>query len=398
MKTVDYENIRKFGYYLFEQMAGDENPVISPVSAYLTLTVAGCGADGTTRDEFYNVLGKNMEMLSGGINNIFFKQDGDEKLFLSNSVWIDKQFMVNNEWADTVKHLAGAEIFQAELFRKETMDAINQWVCSKTNGMIDLLQTEPFDRQVMLALFDTIFFRGKWAYPFQMYKTKKEPFHLNSCQTALFLPQTKQVDMMNRNGSQLDYISNDFAEGIILPYHTNKEIRYDKTRPHDKNMQEGMDSCGILVFVAIKPRENISIREVCHRLDSKTMKKLMKSRRTKMIDLKLPKFEVVFDKMLNESLINMGLDECFDMENADFTSMGKSQRGEKLYVKLMRQKSKIIVNEQGTEAAAVSELLGAPRAVLKTKKLYFNEPFFYMIMDMNTEVPLFIGILDNPIS
>ena len=64
----------------------------------------------------------------------------------------------------------------------------------------------------------------------------------------------------------------------------------------------------------------------------------------------------------------------------------------------MRQKSKIIVNEQGTEAAAVSELLGAPRAVLKTKKLYFNEPFFYMIMDMNTEVPLFIGILDNPMS
>lgn len=117
-----------------------------------------------------------------------------------------------------------------------------------------------------------------------------------------------------------------------------------------------------------------------------------------MIDLKLPKFEVVFDKMLNESLINMGLDKCFDMENADFTFMGKSQRGEKLYVKLMRQKSKIIVNEQGTEAAAVSELLGAPRAVLKTKKLYFNEPFFYMIMDMNTEVPLFIGILDNPIS
>ncbi len=106
------------------------------------------------------------------------------------------------------------------------MDAINQWVCSKTNGMIDLLQTEPFDRQVMLALFDTIFFRGKWAYPFQMYKTKKEPFHLNSRQTARFLPQTKQVDMMNRNGSQLDYISNGFAEGIIFPYHTNKEIRY----------------------------------------------------------------------------------------------------------------------------------------------------------------------------
>jgi serine protease inhibitor len=45
-------------------VVSDENPVISPVSVYLTLAAAGCGADGTTKDEFYRVLGKNMETLA----------------------------------------------------------------------------------------------------------------------------------------------------------------------------------------------------------------------------------------------------------------------------------------------------------------------------------------------
>ncbi len=399
MKVVDYENIRKFGYYLFEQMISDENPVISPVSVYLTLAAAGCGADGTTKDEFYSVLGKNMETLPNSVKNIFFQQGENLNLFISSAAWIDERFIVNSKWSDTAKHLAGTEIFQAELFRKETMDAINKWSDNKTNGMIDLLLTEPFDRQVMLALFGIIYFRGRWASPFPADKTRKETFYLNSGRTAYSQMQTKQVDMMNRNRGRLDYISNGFSEGILLPYHTSKKFEYDRTSSYDKDIQKLMwDSCGALAFIAIKPKGNISIREVYHRLDNKTVKKLMKTRRYEMIDLKLPKFEVVFDKVLNESLINMGLAECFNIESADFTSMGKSQKGNKLYIELVRQKSKIIVNEQGTEAAAASELLGAVRAILKTKILYFNEPFLYMIMDMNAEIPLFIGILDNPVN
>lgn len=67
-------------------------------------------------------------------------------------------------------------------------------------------------------------------------------------------------------------------------------------------------------------------------------------------------------------------------------------------MELVRQKAKIIVNEYGTEASAVSELLRPLSAVYKVKKLYFNEPFLYMIMDTEHELPLFIGILDNPMS
>lgn len=205
--------------------------------------------------------------------------------------------------------------------------------------------------------------------------------------------------MMNMEEDRFGSISNDFAEGVILPYHTNKKFEYDETSPYDEDIQELMwNFCGNLAFVAIKPKGNIGIREVYRLLDSETMKKLMENQASEMIDLKLPRFEVVFDKVLNESLINMGLAECFDIKNADFTSIGNARTGDTLYVELVRQKAKIIVNEYGTEASAVSELLRPLSAVYKVKKLYFNEPFLYMIMDTELELPLFIGIMDNPMS
>ena len=52
-----YEAVQKFGYELLAQNIQDKNPVLSPVSAYLALAMAGCGADGTTKEEFYKVLG-----------------------------------------------------------------------------------------------------------------------------------------------------------------------------------------------------------------------------------------------------------------------------------------------------------------------------------------------------
>ena len=68
-----------------------------------------------------------------------------------------------------------------------------------------------------------------------------------------------------------------------------------------------------------------------------------------------------------------------------------------LYVSLIRQKAVLTVDEEGTEAAAATELLGVLRAMaMPQKKLYFNEPFVYMILDIEKELPLFIGILDKP--
>ena len=118
-----------------------------------------------------------------------------------------------------------------------------------------------------------------------------------------------------------------------------------------------------------------------------------------MVDLKLPKFKSTFDINLVESLTKMGLNECFDENRANFSLMGKDTKTEMtLYVSLVMQNAVLTVDEEGTEAAAATELLGCLRGIMPKppKKMYFNEPFLYMIMDIDRELPLFIGILDNP--
>ena len=298
------------------------------------------------------------------------------KLSIANSAWIDDEFTVNDAWMDTIQSRMGAEPYQADLSTEETMNHINNWIDEKTNGMIDKMLTEPLEDQTRLALFNTVYFKGKWEIPFEASDTYKEDFYLQRGQA-----ETVQADMMNMYATDLDYIANDFAEGVVLPYQT------------DGNQD--------IAFIALKPTGDTDVRDVYGKLTGTVMQDILVNNQTIAVNLKLPKFEITFDKNLTECLKNMGLSECFDEEKANFDQIGKAKSGDNLYIELVRQKAKIIVDEEGTEAAAVTEILmmcGAALEPEEPKELYFNEPFIYMIMDMDNTMPLFIGILDNPVS
>ncbi|MDE6056194.1 MAG: serpin family protein [Lachnospiraceae bacterium] len=378
--TDSYESVQKFGYDLLAQSIQDENPMLSPVSAYLALSMAGCGADGTTKEEFYNVLGNDMMALSDDMMNILPAKGDLLNLSIADSAWIDEAFIVDDTWLGTVRSRMDAEAFQTDLSTENTMNEINHWIEDKTNGLIDKMLGEPLDEQARLALFNTVYFKGKWEIPFEANDTCKEDFYLYKGQDA-----AEQVDMMNLYETNLDYIANDFAEGVILPYQKNDD-----------------SSCENLAFVALKPIGNENIREVYDKLTDEVIMDILVNKQTELVNLKLPKFEITFDKELNECLSNMGLVECFDVERANFDRMGKTQSGDNLYISLVHQKAKIIVDEEGTEAAAVTEVIMACGAAIvepqNPKEVYFNEPFVYMIMDLDKELPLFIGILDNPVS
>lgn len=382
--TIDYniesyESVQNFGHDLLAQCIQDKNPVLSPVSAYLALSMAGCGADGTTREEFYNVLGNDMMTLSDDMMNTLPAKGDLLNLSIADSAWIDDDLIADDTWLSTVKSLMDAEVFSADLSTEKTMNEINHWIDDKTNGLIDKMLGQPLDESARLALFNTVYFKGKWEIPFDAVDTHKEDFYPDGDQGT-----AEQVDMMNLYMTDLDYVANDFAEGVILPYQRN---------------DDGKDSEN-LVFVALKPTGDSGAREIYGKLTSEVIADILVNKQTGLVNLKLPKFEITFDKELNDSLSNMGLSECFDMEKANFDQMGKTRSGDNLYISLVRQKAKIIVDEEGTEAAAVTEVIMACGAAVEPrepKEIYFNEPFVYMIMDLDKEIPLFIGILDNPV-
>lgn len=394
-----YESVQQFGYKLFAQNIDSKNPVLSPVSAYLALSMAGCGADGATWEEFHKVLG-DMEVYSDDMmNNI--PQNGEKlKLSLANSAWIDDEFIVEDAWLGTISSLMRAEAFQANLATAEAMNSMNDWISGQTNGMIDKMIDTPLDDMTRLVLFDTVYFKGKWETPFESWNTHQEAFYPDPTQDTAAQSELcnypsidaiksmqyrqEQVDMMNLYMTYLDCISNDFAEGVILPYQNNAE-------------ESGRQNAR-LALIALKSTDNESIRDVYNQLTPEIIKNMLLNRQNEMVNLKLPKFEVTFDHELNKSLINIGLTECFEPEKANLSQIGKTLSGDNLYISLVRQKAKLIVDEEGTEAAAVTEIVARDGGgtLSEPKELYFNEPFLYMIMDLDRELPLFIGILDNP--
>ena len=392
-----YESVQKFGYDLFRQNMQEKNPILSPLSVYLTLAMAGCGADGTTKAEFIKVLGDNMSSFSADIINIFSVKEEDMNLSIANSAWIDRKFTVNETWTNTIKSLMGADVFLTELPSYETMNNINRWVAMQTNGLIDQMLTEPLEpkERIRLALFNTIYFKGKWENPFKASDTHKEDFYvLDEGKENCLRRRSIQVDMMRNKTAELEYVSNDFAEGVILPYLTNQRMHFG----FSDCQNTGKEHCKRLGFFALKPKTRYSVRDVYNKLSKCIIRKMLSNRKWESIDLKLPKFKSTFDVNLVESLTKIGLTECFNENKANLSLMGKDAiTGSTLFVSLVRQNAVLKVDEDGTEAAASTELLGCLRAMLRPQKeLYFNEPFLYMILDMERELPLFIGILDNP--
>ncbi len=381
-----YERLQRFGYDLFAQNIQDQNPVLSPVSAYLALSIAGSGADSATREEFDSVLGADMAVYSGDMMNSLPRSGERLELSIANSVWIDDEFHVDDVWMGMVRSLMDAEAFQADLSTEAAADSMNRWIAAKTNGMIDQMLEDPLDRWTRLVIFDTVYFKGRWEKPFEAQNTHREDFCVDKAQGI-----TEQVDMMNQYWSSLDYISNDFAEGVILPYQNNPEEGFEQHQSipyRDAKM----------ALIVLKPRSGGDIRDVYGRMTMEAMESMLSNRQNEIINLKLPRFEVTFDKELNKCLHDMGLRTCFDPVRADFTRMGTTQSDANLYISLVRQKAKIIVDEEGTEAAAVTEIdmRDGCGTLSEPKDLFFNEPFLYMVMDMEQKLPVFIGILDDP--
>lgn len=366
-----YQPVQDFGFSLFKANIQETNPVLSPVSAYIALTMAGEGAEGNTKQEFLNVLGEQeaMTVMSDSMMHTLPQATDNLTLELANSAWIDDEFTVKDEWIGKVTSLYDAQAFQTDISSLKAMNAMNDWVESNTHELIQQMIEEPFEEETRMVLFNTLYFDGKWQNPFMMETTYEEEFHINDTETI-------QVPMMQQHDENYEFFENDDFKGIVMPYQD-----------------------GNLSFVAILPKGDRTIREVAADLDADRLSDILNQRAYQTVNIKLPKFEVSFDQVLNESLQNMGLIDAFDGEKADFSSIGTTDSGYPIYISMVRQKAVVKIDEEGTKAAAATEAAMVECTSMLVEEpieMYFDQPFLYMIMDMETELPLFIGIMDNP--
>ncbi len=370
----DYDPAVTFGLSLFSKAAenGDENPVLSPLSAYLCLAMVQNGAGSDTLKEFEQVLGADTD----GVNSIsraliqsLTSTEGDTKLSIADSAWADDDHaQIREDYLQTITDNFGADVFTADLPSDAALQAINAWVNEKTNGLIPTLHEQNYPDSTVLVLLSTIYLKAKWQNEFLGSDTYDGDF-TPAGGAAVSVP------FLHAQESRRDYINADGAEGILLPYNDGKTA-----------------------FIALRPTDGSDIRAFISSLTAERLAAYIGSASETLVNFSMPKYTIEYSLYLNDILKEMGLNLVFDSGSADLSGMGTGVNGP-LYLSWVFQKVKIEVNEEGTEAAAVTEAAMTESAMMPTEppaELHLDSPFFYAVVDLSSGVPLFMGVLDDP--
>lgn len=373
-EVTDYTMIGDLGAGLMQYAAAQEaeNPVLSPLSAYLCLAMLMPGANENTKAEFEKILGADWDYVSALAADIaaqLEKTGGSTKLDLANSIWTDDdKAVIEEEWLKTVKAYFGPDIYSADLPSDGALKAINKWVNDKTNGMIPKLHDENYDKDTIMVLLNALYMKAEWAHKFEGNDTYDREF-TKADGSAVTVP------FMNMYEAYESYIKTEDAEGIMLPYDD-----------------------GRLAFIALKPGSG-DARGYASSLTGAKLKELIAAAKADtFVTVNMPKFSTGYSVYLTDALKAMGMTDAFDPDLADLSGAGRGVDGP-LYISYVFQRVKVDVDEEGTEAAAVTEIAAAEGCALPVDEpivLTFDKPFVYAIVDTETGVPLFAGVMENP--
>jgi serpin B len=357
-----------FSVQLFQNSASThKNSMISPFSVLYALGMTANGAKGNTLAQIEDVFGVSIpklnEYLHVYMNNL---PSGDKcKLSLVNSVWFRdvETFAVNEDFLQLSADYYDAAIYKAP-FDEKTLKAINGWVKTRTDGMIEEILDEIAELAVMY-LINAMSFDAEWM---NIYKE-------NQVHTGVFTSlsgEKRGTEMMYC--TEYAYLDNGSASGFIKYY-----------------------SGGRYAFAALLPNEGISINDYVATLTGQGLAGTLKNVQRVKVDTAIPKFESEYALEMKDILIGMGMPDAFNSMFADLDGLGLSSDGN-LYISRVIHKSFVAVDERGTKAGASTVVevsrSGSPEPE-ETKTVYLDKPFLYMIIDSETGIPLFIGtVLD----
>ena len=369
---VVYNSTSEMAFTLFDEVNSiaepNKNFTISPLSLSETLAMLASGAEGETRNELNKFLG--FEKMSQDDVNGAFKAlnswlpicDRRTTLNIANSMWFDEGFPVLDSYKKTNSNYFDAETKVVDLQTEKTMNDINSWCSKNTRGCIPKILDEPLDYDCVMALINALYFKGQWAIKFDKSKTSKKTF--TSANGA-----ESQVDMMFMNGKAFLYAAADNYSMAEFPY-GNGEFCMD----------------------VILPDEGVALDDCLKKLTYSEFNKLLTRRSSEKLVLSMPRMELKYDIELNKVLEDLGVKRIFASEEAELNGISSHSD---LYVSLVKQFSYIKVDEEGTEAAAVTEAVikvtSAGPDVNSSIEFNMNKPFAYIIRDTQTGTILFMG-------
>ena len=346
----------------------DENVLISPLSIQLALAMTANGADGDTKAEMEALLGGEIsledlnEHLYSYVDNLPSAEK--YKLQIANSIWFrddEGRLQVEKDFLQRNADYYGAQAYKAA-FDDQTLKDINNWVKDHTDGMIDSI-LDQIDEDAVMYLINALVFDAEWQHVYDKSDVYKGKF-TNIGGTE------KQVDMMH--SEETVYLHDENAIGFMKPYSGSK---YN--------------------FAVLLPNEGVDIYEYIAGLTGEELMETLSTPQLGMVMTTLPKFSYEYELTMNDVLKELGMPSAFSGDTADFSKMAHSSRGN-IYIGDVLHKTFISVDELGTKAGAVTKVqMNDESAPMSEWVVTLNRPFVYMIIDNETNLPVFIGtVLD----
>jgi len=366
-KTV-LESSNMFGFNLFQAIhteKADSNYFISPLSVSMALGMTYNGAGGTTEEAMRNTLAYGnltVDEINESYNSLMdllMQLDPDVIMEIANSMWYRLGFSVEDSFIQDLETYFDAEIQGLDFSQPSAVDIINGWCSDKTHGKIEEVIQEIHPLTVMF-LINAIYFKAAWTTQFEEDQTIDAPFTLSD--------QTQVTCKMMRLETDILYLENEDFQAVTLPY--------------------GNGRFRMSLFL---PKEGKKADDIAGKMNDQNWSQWMATFEETTMQLHLPRFKFEFGMKLNDILKAMGMEIAFT-DQADFSLISKDYN---LFISDVIHKTFVEVNEEGTEAAAVTVVEIRLTAVPDTKTVIFNRPFLFVIHDDQSNL-LFMGQVVNP--
>jgi serine protease inhibitor len=368
------ESDREFSYELFRNTVAfddEENVFISPISISMALAMTLNGARGETYDQMRETLrlnGMDTEEINEAFESLIellTTVDPKVTMRIANSIWYEEGLLVEEDFLERVRSSYNASVEQLDFMDPASVDVINNWVDTHTEGLIEEIIDE-IPPEMVMYLINAIYFKGDWLRQFDADETRQADFYLETGETI-------QVDMMRQEERFATYFSND-VQMIELPYGDSLFsmtvlLPNNPDMPIDRFVDDKLTAQNLAEW-----RSNLSVggRDVI---------------------LQLPKFELEYEIEYNDILKAMGMELAFEEWEADFTGIADVSP-QNLYISEVKHKTFIRVDEEGTEAAAATSV--GVGVTSMPPSIIVDRPFVFIIHERESGTNLFMGKMKNP--
>lgn len=351
-----------------------KNPVYSPLSLYMALSMLADTTAGNTQKQILDILEvDSMDQLRIDANSMWnanYSADEATNSVLANSLWLDQNLSYQESTLENLANTYYVSTYQGEMGSAEYNEQLQNWINQQTGNLLEKQAGDlSFNKDTVLGLISTVYFQAKWSQEFIESNNTTDVFYGKD--------EDLELEFMNSSASDNFYWSDNFSA-----IHKNLN-----------NSIAGM--WFVLPDEGLDPLDLVNDPEL-YRLISTTNSDDWKNSKFLTLNLSLPKFDITYDFNLNRHLQTLGMTDAFDFSKADFSPL-LDDSSIPLFLSESKQGSKVAIDEEGVSAASFTAMTISRASMPPEDEVDFvlDRPFLFVINGISGH-PLFIGIVNQP--